>query len=103
MEVKANGTQTTIGSGLSDPTGVAVDGSGNVFIADFGNNRVLEVKARRHPDPVGSGLNGPFGVAVDSSGDACSSPAIGNNQVVQVTAGVPVTVSPATPMVRSTP
>ena len=35
-------TQTTIGSGLSFPNGVAVDGSGNVYIADTNNNQVLK-------------------------------------------------------------
>ena len=37
--------QTTVGSGLSSPAGVAVDGAGDVFIADYGNNRVVEVPA----------------------------------------------------------
>jgi sugar lactone lactonase YvrE len=36
-------TRTTVGTGLNDPWGVAVDGSGNVYIADTGNNRVVEV------------------------------------------------------------
>ena len=31
-----------IGSGLNRPDGVAVDGSGNVYIADTDNNRVLK-------------------------------------------------------------
>jgi len=30
-----------IGSGLSYPTGIAVDGAGNVYIADQGNSQVL--------------------------------------------------------------
>ncbi len=34
-------TQSTVGSGLTNPTGVAVDSSGNVYIADCGNSRVL--------------------------------------------------------------
>ena len=46
VEVPAGGgAQTTVGSGLSDPSGVAVDGAGNVFIADPNNNRVVEVPA----------------------------------------------------------
>ena len=32
--MKPDGTQTTVGSGLDFPDGVAVDGSGDVFIAD---------------------------------------------------------------------
>ncbi len=37
-----NGTFTT---GLSSPTGVAVDATGNVYVADAGNNRILRFPA----------------------------------------------------------
>jgi hypothetical protein len=43
VEVAPDGTQTTIGSGFSGPQGVAVDGRGDVFVADPFNNRVVEV------------------------------------------------------------
>jgi hypothetical protein len=36
-------TQSTLSSGFSEPIGVAVDGSGNVFVADFGNSAVKEI------------------------------------------------------------
>ncbi len=35
--------ESVVGSGLSGPSGVAVDASGNVFIADSGHGRVLRV------------------------------------------------------------
>src|SRR5882757_4499101 len=70
------GAQSTIGTGFRLPTGVAVDGSGNVYIADQNNNRVLKVPPT---DPtcatagdcinIGTGLTGPTGVAVDGSGN----------------------------------
>ena len=45
MEVPAGGgAQTTVGSGLNRPSGVAVDGAGDVFIADYLANRVVEVQ-----------------------------------------------------------
>jgi hypothetical protein len=44
--VSFTGVQTTVGSGLTFPAGVAVDGAGNVFIADSGNNRVVKVSGQ---------------------------------------------------------
>jgi sugar lactone lactonase YvrE len=73
---------------LSYPTGVAVDGAGNLFIADSGNSRVRKVtpqgtistyagngNAPRFPrgtDDGGPAINAPLfvlGVAVDSAGN----------------------------------
>ena len=42
--VSSSSTVNTIGSGFSYPEGVAVDGSGNVFVADIGNG-VKEIVA----------------------------------------------------------
>ena len=40
------GVQTTVpSSGLLGPTGVAVDGAGDVFIVDPNNNQVVEIPA----------------------------------------------------------
>jgi hypothetical protein len=73
-----------LGSGLSSPRGVAVDGAGDVFIADEGNNRVVEVPAGGGAQTtVGSGLRFPIGVAVDGAGDVFIADE-GNNRVVEV-------------------
>ena len=52
---------TLVSSGLNDPTGVAVDGSGNVYIADSGNNAIEEWNAstQQVTTLVSSGLNEP--------------------------------------------
>jgi len=61
--------------GFNMPSGVAVDGSGDVYVADFGSN-VLEIQAVNGsipPSPtmrtLGSGFDEPLGVAVDGSGN----------------------------------
>src|SRR5205807_343991 len=46
-----NYNQTVIDTNLSGPFGVAVDSSGNVFIADSGHNRVVERQAPANTSP----------------------------------------------------
>ena len=59
---------------LKDPSGVAVDTDGNVYIADHGNSRVLKLAAGSStptvlPFPTGpDGLRDPSAVAVDKGG-----------------------------------
>ena len=88
QSVAFTGVQTTVpASGLNGPFGVAVDRAGDVFIADFFNNRVVEVPAGGGAQTtVGSGLNYPAGVAVDGAGDVFIADA-GNNRVVEVPSG----------------
>jgi uncharacterized protein YwbE len=78
-------------NGLNHPLGVAVDGSGNVYIADSYNNRVLKetLSAGSYTQSVvannaKNGLNGPGGVAVDSSGNVYIAD-FGNNRVLKET------------------
>jgi DNA-binding beta-propeller fold protein YncE len=58
-------------SGLNSPSGVAVDGSGNVFIADYGDSAIKEWVAATGTVStlVSTGLSGPLSVAVDGSGN----------------------------------
>jgi len=63
---------------------VAVDGAGDVFIADTGNSRVVEVPGGGGArTTVGSGLSGPTGIAVDGAGDVFIGD-FSNSQVVEV-------------------
>ena len=86
------GTQTTLNTGsysLNQPKGVTLDAAGDVFIADTGNQRVVEVAANGTQHTVGVGLNYPQGLAVDGAGDLFI--ADNNlNEVVEVPAGCAV-------------
>lgn len=88
-------------SALYNPTGVAVDGLGDVYIADRGNNRVekvtpdgrlSEIAGTGSPGPaapgpaVASALNRPAGVAVDTSGTIFVSD-MDNHQVQRIVDG----------------
>jgi len=53
---------------FSDPNGVAVDGSGNVYVADTGNSAIRKIAGGLVSTLLG-GFNQPQGVAVDAAGN----------------------------------
>jgi serine/threonine-protein kinase len=75
-------------TGLGNPGGVAVDGTGNVYVADAGNSRVLELAAgaSSSTELPFTGLSNPSGVAVDSARSVYVTN-VGNNQVLKLAAG----------------
>jgi hypothetical protein len=120
-EVTAGGGVTTVaGSGglpggssdgaggaarFSNPSGAAVDGSGNVYVADSGNSTIRKIApggavttfagvagATGTSDGVGSAarFNAPAGVAVDSAGNIYVADT-NNNTVRKITSGGSVT------------
>src|SRR6185437_13731748 len=83
-----------LGLGFNNPTGVAVDAAGNVFVADRGNNAVKKIPVGGgSPVTLGSGFNTPYGVAVDAAGNVYVADYT-NNAVkeIPVTGGAPVTL-----------
>jgi uncharacterized protein (TIGR03437 family) len=88
----ANRGATVSASGLNTPTGLAFDPQGNLYVADYGNTRVLRFPAPLGPSnpnaaatgvwgeqnfatrgvaqqPSATSMAGPLGVAVDNSGN----------------------------------
>jgi RHS repeat-associated protein len=98
---QGDGSNWLGGMELSDPQAVAVDGQGDVFIADTGNNRIRELSASGVLTTVVGGgaqnavpglaatsisLAYPGGVTVDQQGDLFVADT-GNNQILEVSAG----------------
>lgn len=74
------------GSGqFSTPTGMALDPSGNLYVADTGNNRIVKFNSGGSPVAfamTGPPLNSPIGIATDSVGNVYVVDS-GNNRVVK--------------------
>jgi sugar lactone lactonase YvrE len=68
-----NAESAVVSSGLDSPYGVSVDGSGNVYIADTGNLRILKESLSENGYTQStvptSTLSSPLAIAVDGSGD----------------------------------
>jgi sugar lactone lactonase YvrE len=93
-----SGTSDGTGSAamFNDPTGITVDGAGNVYVADFGNDTIRKIAPggvvttlaglALSPGSAGgtgsaASFNGPAGVGVDSSGNVYVADA--NNDLIR--------------------
>jgi sugar lactone lactonase YvrE len=99
--LSAASAATALGSGASSPFSVAVDGSGNIYVADPSGPKVYELMAVNGVVPatnptiitLGSGFTSPSGVAVDGSGNVYVADTGGNavKELVAVGGTVPAT------------
>jgi kumamolisin len=72
---------------FNSPNGVAIDQSGNLYIADTGNNLIREISGGTVSTLAGAtAFNGPEGVAVDGSGNVYVADT-GNNVIWEITPG----------------
>ncbi|RKP56781.1 hypothetical protein D7S86_09715 [Pararobbsia silviterrae] len=69
---------------FAGPSAVAVDVSGNVYVADHGNNEIRIVTPAGVVSTLARSFNGPEGVAVDASGNVYVADS-GNNEIRKIT------------------
>jgi sugar lactone lactonase YvrE len=100
---------TSYVTGFSSPKQVAIDGYGNIYVADSGNNQIAVVAPVVAPatpasasylktftpnaGPASTSLSGPSGVAVDALGNIYISDT-GNNRVVEDAFGGNISILP---------
>lgn len=98
-DTPTSSTVPTTGTTLNGPDGIAVDGSGNLYVADTTANEVLEVSASGTVTALGTAaspaFSGPTGVAVDAHGNVYVADT-GNNLVREIVATAGVVSSSST-------
>ena len=83
-----------VDNGLSSPRKIAVDGSGDVFVADTGNQRVVEDIPNGESytqTPVGSGMHYPYGVSVGAAGRVYVADTINHRILLETPSGASYT------------
>lgn len=93
VAIAPDGTQSTVGSGWSEPFGVALDSAGDLFVTDGGTGSLVEITADGTQTTLASGFGLPVGVAVDGDGNAFVGDADAS-QVVEVAPDGTKTVLP---------
>jgi len=97
-----------LGGGFSQPTGIAVDNSGNVFVTDNTQNTVSEIPCGEWQCSVftfdhnlSSGFNTPLGLAVDAGGNVFVAD-YGNQRVAKLDIADPPSLTFASTAVGAT-
>jgi len=79
-----NGTGTD--ARFQNPKGIACDRSGNVYVADTGNNRIRKIDMNGRVTTIAGGFNAPGDIAVAPNGDIIVADT-GNHAIYRVRAG----------------
>ena len=87
--LNGNSSSTTLGTGFGRPN-VAVNGAGDVFVADWGNNQIVKIPAGCTSSSCAivamTGIFSPSDVAVDGAGNLFVTEP-GNNDVKEIPVG----------------
>jgi sugar lactone lactonase YvrE len=67
FKITPDGDVTNFVTGLSGPTGAAIDSKGNIYTAGYPANLIYQISPDGKDSVILSGLNGPAGVAVNSN------------------------------------
>ncbi len=74
-----------LSASFNDPSGVAVDGAGTVYVADAGNSRIRKVAAGTVTTIVNGGpLARPRGLAINAAGTVLYVASVGNHRILRV-------------------
>ena len=84
-------------SGFSTPKGIAVDASGNLWVANSGTNTIAEINNLGVPLSgtgfTGGGLNNPVSLAFDSAGNLWATNSSGNSLSEFSSTGTPISTT----------
>ncbi|HEY3862700.1 MAG TPA: serine/threonine-protein kinase [Verrucomicrobiae bacterium] len=90
---------------FQDPQGLAVDSSGNIYVADTGNQAVREISPSGNVTSIALGLFRPVSVAVDAKGTVYAADSRGVNKIasgkVETLPPVLLGASPGGPMAQA--
>ena len=101
QSVSFRGNQSVLANSFSGPQGTAVDASGNVYVVDTGNTRVVEIALGASVDcstgctTAASGFISLAGVAVDKTGNLYVTDSSAG-KLVKISGGVKTTVASLT-------
>jgi sugar lactone lactonase YvrE len=88
------GTSGSAGNALAAPQGFAFDASGNLYIADTGNNRIQKVDTAGVVTTVPGTFNQPWSIAISSKDGSLYIADFGSNRIIKIDPlGVETTVA----------
>jgi len=68
-KITPDGTVTILRAGLRGAAGVAIDGAGFIFVAEYNSSTVRKISPTGQAEIFASGFNGPIGLDFDSLGN----------------------------------